>query len=118
MKTLFIFLIIFLFLLPFSKTSKSLRIMTFNIHFGNTITNEYDILNISQVIKDSQSDIVCLQEVDNNWSALFLLFKFNPNHISTIKLALLHLQPNIQQKFFTWPQISQRTIRHRNTIKV
>ncbi len=69
MKTLFIFLIIFLFLLPFSKTSKSLRIMTFNIHFGNTITNEYDILNISQVIKDSQSDIVCLQEVDNNWSS-------------------------------------------------
>ena len=70
MKTLFInLIIIFQFLLPFAKTSKSLRIMTFNIHFGNTITNEYDILNISQVIKDSHSDIVCLQEVDNNWSS-------------------------------------------------
>ena len=42
--------------------------MTFNIHFGNTINNIYDILNISQVIKNSNSDIVCLQEVDNNWS--------------------------------------------------
>ena len=43
--------------------------MTFNIHFGNTINNIYDILNISQVIKNSNSDIVCLQEVDNNWSS-------------------------------------------------
>ena len=56
-------------LLFFSTSSKSLRIMTFNIHFGNTINNIYDILNISQVIKNSNSDIVCLQEVDNNWSS-------------------------------------------------
>ena len=69
MKNISLFYIILFSLLFFSTSSKSLRIMTFNIHFGNTITNIYDILNISQVIKDSNSDIVCLQEVDNNWSS-------------------------------------------------
>mgnify|MGYP003571464508 CR=1 FL=1 len=43
--------------------------MTFNIHFGNSANNEFDILRISKVIKGSKSDIVCLQEVDNNWSS-------------------------------------------------
>ena len=69
MKNLSFYYIILFSLLFFSTSSKSLRIMTFNIHFGNTINNIYDILNISQVIKDSNSDIVCLQEVDNNWSS-------------------------------------------------
>ena len=69
MKNISLFYIILFSLLFFSTFSKSLRIMTFNIHFGNTINNIYDILNISQVIKDSNSDIVCLQEVDNNWSS-------------------------------------------------
>ena len=68
MKNISFYYILSIFLLSFSKSTKSIRIMTFNIHFGNTINNEYDILNISQVIKDSKSDIVCLQEVDNNWS--------------------------------------------------
>ena len=68
MKNLSLYYIILFSFLSFSKSSKSLRIMTFNIHFGNTINNIYDILNISQVIKNSNSDIVCLQEVDNNWS--------------------------------------------------
>ena len=69
MKNISLFYIILFSLLFFSIYSKSLRIMTFNIHFGNTINNIYDILNISQVIKNSNSDIVCLQEVDNNWSS-------------------------------------------------
>ena len=69
MKNISLFYIILFSLLFFSTSSKSLRIMTFNIHFGNTINNIYDILNISQVIKNSNSDIVCLQEVDNNWSS-------------------------------------------------
>ena len=69
MKNLSFYYIILFSLLFFSTSSKSLRIMTFNIHFGNTINNIYDILNISQVIKNSNSDIVCLQEVDNNWSS-------------------------------------------------
>ena len=69
MKNLLLYYIILFTILSFSKSSKSLRIMTFNIHFGNTINNIYDILNISQVIKNSNSDIVCLQEVDNNWSS-------------------------------------------------
>ena len=69
MKNISLFYIILFSLLFFSTSSKSLRIMTFNIHFGNTINNIYDILNISQVIKNSNSEIVCLQEVDNNWSS-------------------------------------------------
>jgi endonuclease/exonuclease/phosphatase family metal-dependent hydrolase len=66
-KLLYYFLL--LYLLAYSISLKSLRIMTFNIHFGNTINNEFDILKISKVIKGSQCDIVCLQEVDNNWSS-------------------------------------------------
>ena len=69
MKNLFIYFILLLCLLSFSKSTKSVRVMTFNIHFGNTINNEFDILEIAQVIKDSNSDIVCLQEVDNYWSS-------------------------------------------------
>ena len=63
------FYLIFLNIFIYSYTLKSLRIMTFNIHFGNTINNEFDILNISKVIKDSGSEVVCLQEVDNFWSS-------------------------------------------------
>ena len=66
-KLLYYFLL--LYLLAYSISLKSLRIMTFNIHFGNTINNEFDIVKISKVIKGSQCDIVCLQEVDNNWSS-------------------------------------------------
>lgn len=69
MKHFPLIILMFLYLLSFSKSTKSLRVMTFNIHFGNTINNVYDILNISKVIKDSNSDIVCLQEVDNYWSS-------------------------------------------------
>ena len=69
MKNLSIYFILFLCLLSFSKSTKSVRVMTFNIHFGNTINNEFDILEIAEVIKDSNSDIVCLQEVDNYWSS-------------------------------------------------
>lgn len=69
MKNLSINFILLICLLSFEKSAKSVRIMTFNIHFGNTINNEFDILEIAQVIKDSDSDIVCLQEVDNYWSS-------------------------------------------------
>ena len=69
MKNLSIYFILLLCLLSFSKSTKSVRVMTFNIHFGNTINNEFDILEIAKVIKDSNSDIVCLQEVDNYWSS-------------------------------------------------
>ena len=69
MKNLSVYFILLLCLLSFSKSTKSVRVMTFNIHFGNTINNEFDILEIAEVIKDSNSDIVCLQEVDNYWSS-------------------------------------------------
>jgi len=66
---IFLFFYIFpIFLFKEIKLQKQLRILTFNIHFGNTINNTFDILDISKVIKESQSDIVCLQEVDKNWS--------------------------------------------------
>jgi len=68
MKNLLYYFLL-LYLLSYSISLKHVRIMTFNIHFGNSANNEFDILRISKVIKGSKSDIVCLQEVDNNWSS-------------------------------------------------
>lgn len=66
--------IIFFFLislshLKFNKRSYNLRIMTFNIHYGTTIDNIFDIEAIAQDIKKSNADIVCLQEVAQNWDS-------------------------------------------------
>ena len=69
MKNLSLFFLLLFSLFAFSKATESVRIMTYNIHYGNTIDNVFDILEISRVIRESQSDIVCLQEVDNFWSA-------------------------------------------------
>ena len=69
MENLSLFFLLLFSLLSFSKATESVRIMTYNIHYGNTIDNIFDILEISRVIRESQSDIVCLQEVDNFWSA-------------------------------------------------
>ena len=41
--------------------------MTYNIHYGNNIDNEYNIELIAKVIKESKAELICLQEVDNNW---------------------------------------------------
>ena len=68
MKNLLYYFLL-LYLLSYSISLKHVHIMTFNIHFGNSANNEFDILRISKVIKGSKSDIVCLQEVDNNWSS-------------------------------------------------
>ena len=72
--------------------------MNFNIHFGNRINNKYDILNISQVIKDSKSDIVCLQEVDNNWS----------NHSKYENLILI-ISENAEMPYYMYNPIYNKT---------
>ena len=50
-----------------SSNKITLKLMTYNIHYGNNIYNEYNIELISKVIKDSEAELICLQEVDNNW---------------------------------------------------
>ena len=45
----------------------TLRLMTYNIHYGNNIDNEYNIELIAKVIKESKAELICLQEVDKNW---------------------------------------------------
>ena len=69
MKIISIYLISLFYLLSYSESTESVRVMTFNIHFGNTIDNVFDIIEIAKVIRESNSDIVCLQEVDNYWSS-------------------------------------------------
>ncbi len=44
-----------------------LRVMSYNIHYGNNFYNQYDIESITNVIKDSGADIIGLQEVDVHW---------------------------------------------------
>ena len=68
MQIKIIFILITFPILNLKKQSQNIRIMTFNIHFGNTINNTFDISNISSLIQSTRSDIVCLQEVDKNWS--------------------------------------------------
>ncbi|MBO1511325.1 endonuclease/exonuclease/phosphatase family protein [Metabacillus sp. BG109] len=42
--------------------------MTFNIHHGKGIDNQVDLQRIAQVIKDSDADIIGLNEVDKHFS--------------------------------------------------
>ena len=88
MKNLLYYFLL-LYLLSYSISLKHVRIMTFNIHFGNSANNEFDILRISKVIKGSKSDIVCLQEVDNVIS--FRLSKFSFNYLKKSGFALLYI---------------------------
>ena len=50
-----------------SPNKITLKLMTYNIHYGNNINNEYNIYQISKLIKDSKAELICLQEVDKNW---------------------------------------------------
>ena len=67
-KLIFLF-IIFLLLLKTISSLEKLKIMTYNIHFGNSIDNIYNIKEIGRIIKDSRAEVVCLQEVDVNWGS-------------------------------------------------
>jgi endonuclease/exonuclease/phosphatase family metal-dependent hydrolase len=46
-----------------------LRLMTYNIHAGIGTDGNYDIERIAEVIKDSNADVVGLQEVDVYWGS-------------------------------------------------
>ncbi|QQE11256.1 endonuclease/exonuclease/phosphatase family protein [Planctomycetota bacterium] len=43
---------------------KTVRVMTYNIHFGTGLDGELDLERIANVIKDSDADLVALQEID------------------------------------------------------
>lgn len=47
----------------------SMRVMSFNIHYGNDIDNELDLGLVAEDIKDSGAAIIGLQEVDRKRSA-------------------------------------------------
>ena len=46
---------------------RMVRVMSYNVHFGQSLENVYDLQSIADVITSSGADIVCLQEVDVNW---------------------------------------------------
>ena len=54
-------------LAKFGNDDRLVRVMTYNVHFGQNMGNNYDLQSIANVITDSGADIVCLQEVDVNW---------------------------------------------------
>ncbi|MCG8599697.1 MAG: endonuclease/exonuclease/phosphatase family protein [Verrucomicrobiales bacterium] len=68
MKTFSIFALVFAFLstlVPASgEEAKHLRVLCYNIHYGQGNDGVYDIERLARVINESQPDIVALQEVD------------------------------------------------------
>lgn len=50
-----------------STNDRELRVMTYNVHFGQNAENVYDLQAIADVINAAEADVVCLQEVDVNW---------------------------------------------------
>ena len=67
MKYYILYLLFFL-LLILTTNQTTLKLMTFNIHFGNTIDNKYNIEELANFILESKAEIICLQEVDNHFS--------------------------------------------------
>ncbi|AQT67629.1 exodeoxyribonuclease III (xth) [Anaerohalosphaera lusitana] len=54
---------------PGNGDSKSVRVMTYNIHHGEGADGVLDMDRIAEVIEASGADVVGLQEVDNNFGA-------------------------------------------------
>ncbi|MEJ9233215.1 endonuclease/exonuclease/phosphatase family protein [Peribacillus butanolivorans] len=48
--------------------SVKLRVMSYNIHYGHNMNNQYDLESIANVIRESKADIIGLQEVDVHWA--------------------------------------------------
>lgn len=46
------------------NTTQSLRVLSYNIHHGEGMDGKLDLERIAQVIKDTDADLVALQEVD------------------------------------------------------
>ena len=63
MRILFINLLLFQVILSLEK----LKLMTYNIHYGNSVDDKYNIEELGQLIVESKAEVVCLQEVDVNW---------------------------------------------------
>lgn len=51
--------------IPVVSKSQSLRVMTFNIHYGEGRDGVQDLSRIAEIIREANVDIVGLQEVDN-----------------------------------------------------
>ncbi|OHB49007.1 MAG: hypothetical protein A2Y10_01045 [Planctomycetes bacterium GWF2_41_51] len=51
-----------------SNDANAIRIMTYNIHWGEGRDKIHNIERIAQVIRESNADIIGLQEVDNHFS--------------------------------------------------
>jgi endonuclease/exonuclease/phosphatase family metal-dependent hydrolase len=49
---------------PMLTKSTTLRVMTYNIHHGEGLDGQVDLLRIAQLIQRERADIVALQEVD------------------------------------------------------
>ncbi|WP_171655149.1 endonuclease/exonuclease/phosphatase family protein [Paenibacillus foliorum] len=50
------------------EQSQSIRVMSYNIRHGEGNDNKLDINRTANVIRESNAEIVALQEVDKNWS--------------------------------------------------
>lgn len=50
------------------EDANTIKIMTYNIHWGEGRDKKHDINRIAQVIRESGADVVGLQEVDNHFS--------------------------------------------------
>ena len=52
-----------------STVSESIRVMSYNIHHGEGIDGKLDLKRIGDIIKNSNADIIGLQEVDKNFGS-------------------------------------------------
>jgi endonuclease/exonuclease/phosphatase family metal-dependent hydrolase len=60
---------LYLIQIEYQERTKNIKIMTWNIHKGIGIDNEYDLDRIVNTIKDKKPDIVGLQEIEENMAA-------------------------------------------------
>lgn len=64
--TLAIHLISAIFLLPESEAAPHLRVLTYNIHHSEGTDRRFDLERLANVIKNTNPDVVALQEVDRH----------------------------------------------------
>jgi endonuclease/exonuclease/phosphatase family metal-dependent hydrolase len=64
-KTLFLITVLFLFgFTSLAQKETTVRVLTFNILHGATTKGDFDLDKIASIIKETQPDLVALQEVD------------------------------------------------------
>ncbi|MDN4071868.1 MULTISPECIES: endonuclease/exonuclease/phosphatase family protein [Fictibacillus] len=52
-----------------SEHSVKIRVMSYNLHYGNSMGNVYDLNAQAEVIRQSGAEIIGLQEVDVHWGS-------------------------------------------------